>query len=293
MSLASTVSNCSDIAADIDNFLAKPPLRVPLGIQSLDDALNGGISDEFLLVHGAAGMGKTDLLIFVISQLAASRQIIFASYELGRAQIVRRLLSALSATLEPEHALNESELFDELNLSPEKRYLLGLTKNVFSQLASNLYILDGALSSSVGAKHYTAGDLHSLANSMAEKSGSPPVLLVDYAQIVPVEGTSLLSTDAIDVTSRRLARIAHVEGVPTIALSSVSKNADVRGSSHLRHDADIVIRLDLDCVKSEKDAVMQHDKRPLLLHIEKNRNGRSGQSVPVMYRPAIHHFGSW
>ena len=68
-SLSRAYSVCSDIADGVDAFLSKPPIKLKLGIDSIDEVLNNGLFDEFCLIYGLAGRGKTDFLINVLAEL--------------------------------------------------------------------------------------------------------------------------------------------------------------------------------------------------------------------------------
>jgi len=288
ISLSQAYHDCTDIAYDLDTLLNQQPAKLLLGIGSLDQSLNGGLQDEFLIIYGLAGRGKTDFLVTALSALAENRLVLVASYELGRFQIIRRLLCCISARIDAIFALSENELFRNSELDTLKQELLSMTKQEFEKIASNIIILDGFYKDGSALMPHSIQELRKAVNVISEQEKQAPVLLVDYIQAIPVDNVSLLSTEAIDLTSRNLAAIAHTEGATVIAASSVAKNSEVRGSSHLLHDADIILKLELDCLRGDECNALKQDVRSLLFTVEKNRNGCAGQQINVNYRPAVH-----
>jgi len=287
MSLSRAYRDCTDVAKNLDAIFGSTPDRFQLGISEIDAALNGGLLDEFVVVYGKAGRGKTDFLVTALTYLIEKYPVLVASYELGKLQLVRRVLCCLAARRELANSLREDDLYPPRPADKAAAY--EKVKEEFDELSKRLIIIDNLLNDDGELNLHPIQELRRAVHELAEQQGRAPILLVDYIQAVPVEGVSLLSTESIDLTSRNLAAIAHTEGAPVIAASSVTKGNEVRGSSHLLHDADIILNIDLGCAQGEENAALAQDERQIRFTVEKNRNGRAGQIVRAHYCPAAHY----
>jgi replicative DNA helicase len=102
------------------------------------------------------------------------------------------------------------------------------------------------------------------ASAMKKRIGLD-VLVIDYLQIATVAGDYGTRERAVAEISKRLKRFAITEAVTVIALSQLNDQGEIRESRAIGHDADLVAKI-LD------DGIL----------IQKNRNGESGKTLPLL-----------
>ena len=262
-----------DIFADAEG-------RIPIKPEALND-LTQGLLDEFVLVYGRGGVGKTDLLINILLSILFCRCVIFFSLELSVRSILKRLLPCISARIEFESSLVAGDFLSPEKMSQEKMANLTRTLNLARRVLSRLTVIEDSAETSPDL--VTVEALREVAHSLREQNGFAPAIIVDYTQLVGTRGTAFSTTDAVDRVSRSLASIAHQEETPVIAVSSVGKDGSVRSSSQLQHDPDVILRL------SDGDATAPEGARHLVVDVEKNREGVCGERLDLEYWPQ-HHF---
>ena len=264
---------------DLPSIFVGDKGRIPIHPLPLQQVLHG-LRDEFVLVHGPGGVGKSDLGINIALGASAEVRVIIMSLELSSKAIMRRMLPLVSALSDFDSRIDAQEFveMDELPLVRQsyKAQIVSQSKRV----CSSITIVDDSFTP--GEK--TGRTVEELRNAIHQfrSKGEDLLVVVDYVQLLSLEGSAFTATDQIDRISRILASIAHTEQVPVIAISAVGKDGSIRGSSMLQHDADIVLKMTEleDC----------GDERTVRLLFEKWREGVSGTAVDLSYVPASHLF---
>lgn len=263
----------SDIFADVEG-------RIPIKPKALND-LTQGLLDEFVLINGSGGAGKTDMAINMLPHILCSRRVIFFSLELSKKSLLKRLLPCISAEIEFESSLVADDFLSPEKLNKEKMANLACTLTMARRVLSRLTVIEDYAETS--PELVTVETLREVVHSLLEQNGLAPAVVVDYTQLVSTRGASFSTTDTVDRVSRALASIAHVEGTPVIAISSVGKDGSIRSSSQLQHDPDVILHL------SNSDATDAEGARRLAVDVQKNRNGPCGERLDLEYWPQ-HHF---
>lgn len=267
---------------DIDRIFAGDEGRVPIGPAPLNEALHG-LGAEFVVVYGKGGTGKSDLLANIAATAAARRHIVICSLELASTAFMRRLLPCLSCQTAGALPLTTEEMAHRNALDPEKaRGFEKLYARAVGILRNVTIVDDRALGDTEG---HSIESIQRAIHGLTLDEGAPPVVLVDYAQLVGVESPAFSVTDIVDRVSRGLATIAHREGTPVVAVSSVGKDGTIRSSSQITHDADIIL-----CLKTASDNA--DGTRDIDAVIEKFREGQAPQTVELRYHPAYHYMGA-
>ena len=271
----------SEMLAHLERIFAGEEGRVPIGPRPLDETLHG-LGAEFVVIYGRGGTGKSDLLANVAVKAAETRRVVLCSMELASNACMRRLLPCLSCQTPGGVPLTAEDfaLRDRLDTTKAEGF-----ERVYARamgLFKAMTIVDDRSLGDVGGHSIEA--IGRAAHAIALDEGAPPVVLVDYAQLVGVETPAFSVTDIVDRVSRGLATIAHREGTPVVAVSSVGKDGTIRSSSQITHDADIIIQLTT--ASDNEDGT-----RDLDAVIEKFREGQAPQTVELRYWPAYHFMG--
>lgn len=123
---------------------------------------------------------------------------------------------------------------------------------------------------------------------VADKYGEPPLVIVDYAQIVslPQELRIVDERIGLKLVASELRRIVDEVHCPLFAISSINRiNYDkqttglqaIGGCSMFEYTADLVMSLSVKGDKSdERNSNMMRKKRPVVASVTKNRYGSCG-----------------
>ena len=130
----------------------------------------------------------------------------------------------------------------------------------------------------------TVGELAELMDAMPATEPKP-VLVVDYLQIMPApEGDQKTDYQHHTSNMRGLCEIAKRNRTPVLVVSSKNRSGrdgrslgSLSGSSDIEYGASVVMFLEVD-----GDSPSELPKRPVTLHVRKNRFGAVG-AVPLVF----------
>lgn len=263
------------------------------GIAALDVKLGGGLCPQVYVLAAEPAAGKTTLALQMADQIAqtGSRRALFVSLEMSAAQIVAKSISRVSSA----HFKSPLTIGDLVHFGELEGHMRGVAQNAIEayreEYAPNIATIDEAV---------TVGDIRELYESLESEDAVhmlPPVLFVDYLQMMPTEDEQ--STDYLHHTEnmRGLAQISKDFGTPVVVISSKNRSgrnskglASLMGSSEIEYSAGAVMLLDIDAEgEEEREAVKSQDVRPVVLSVVKNRFGACGD-VRLDFRATENRF---
>jgi len=298
-------------------YLAAPDPQ-PTYIDKLDQLLNGGMTRGLTVVGGPPSSGKSVLACLASMLMCASgRRVVYASYEMSWEVVQLRCASAWSCYpalraqgVEPfnwGNVINGSERasrrqYDGLSRSELSRYLVGGAMDPIAYALTawdegpgrNLAVLTGG---------YGVHELCEMARSV---DGEPPVMVVDYIQIVPTAGKDEPSAQEQSEYQRvtevvnALQELAYGQGGPSnvLALSSTRNLAPsdykdgpslswYRGSGYVGYAAEQAVMLVPDRRKDDETGQWVPSVAPNgwyegRMTVVKNKSGASGRSVATL-----------
>jgi replicative DNA helicase len=214
---------------------------IPFGVSEFDRIVGGWRRGKLYVVAARPGMGKS--IVALQSARIASEEgtTLFVSLEMGRKELVDRLLASLSGI--------DSELISsgKISANSDNERRLFEAKQEASKLELYLH----------AASSLSILELLALARRMHHKSeGGLKMLVVDYIQLMSGSGKKGQSREQeISEISRGLKNIAIELDIPVIALSQLSRAVETRGgdkrpmlsdlreSGSIEQDADLVLFL--------------------------------------------------
>ena len=287
------------------------------GFGSLDKALTGGFrSGELVLLGGPPGLGKTTFALQVVRNLIASkRTAVYFSFEHDNHSLLERLIVMEAAEIAGPTAV----------LLPRVRQVFDVPLGSRQTMEERLAGTEGGVEA-VQALRDHARRLHVYRSSgsdtdvktmrqvietIREDTGQTPFVVVDYLQKVhaaapPTDrraSARLSEDDRVTEVVEGLKDMALELCAPVLALVAVDKSGltagtrvrlqDLRGSSALAHEADVVLILN-----DKFDVVARHHlmynlanaeefRNWVVLSIEKNRNGED--NVDLEFRKRFEH----
>lgn len=251
--------------------------RIPLPYMDLDKMLGGLKAGQLVIIGARPAVGKS-VVALDIARFAALKKdlpVYFASLEMSREELGRRLLAAEGRVL-LDHL--ENNALTDTDWTQISKVHARLSEN------SNLVIDDTA--------NVTIERLRAQLRKMARSATGPArLLVVDYLQLMrPLlkAGKKSAENRQVEVSelSRDLKLLAKEFGIPVVVLAQLNRGveqrqekrpliSDLRESGSLEQDGDVVILL----YRGEKP----EDAGTLELIVGKNRNGPTG-AVAVAFQ---------
>ena len=299
----------SDVLTEADERLTagvSAAARVwPTGFPLLDNSLAGGLrSGELTLLGGPQGLGKTSLVLQTLRHTVSTGGVgVYFSYEHDEATVLQRLIAVEAA---------ESMGIDAPQLKVIRSAMEALDGST-ATLADRLSAIgaDDAVRRIAGygdrlLVHRSTGTatdvdkIRSVALDVAERTGQPPMLVVDYLQKVAVKNHEGDEMDLVTHIVEGLKDLALELDVPVFAIVAADKEGlavgkrlrinNLRGSSALAYEPDVVL------IMNEKyDVVARHHlvydlgnaerfHNWAVITIEKNRSGPDRVDIEFLKR---------
>lgn len=258
-----------ELRTDIRNNATQPP--TPTGFKALDNMLDSGLYEGLYVIGAMTSMGTTSLLKQITDQIAQQgKDVLFFSLEMSRMDLMSKSVSRLN---------------DDKGI---ERY------------AKHVSIVEGIDS-------LTVEDISRIAKRHAQATGSAPIVVVDYLQLI---APSVTYTDPhtadkqnMDRTALRLKHLSHDLNTAVFAISSINRHSykapvsmsSFKESGGIESLADVLIGLDFKTMLKNRNRVdIEHEKqkspRDVTLTILKNKLGQTGHRVDYKYYPAYNLF---
>lgn len=239
------------------------------------DALLGGVRQYLCIVPGGPGTGKTTFMHQLGDGWAiAGHPVVIFEGELARASMLAKSLTRITGG-----ELTYDDMYSG-DMTAAKRELFNGAVDIYARsIAERMFIISGEIKN--------AG-MRKAIEEVADKYGEPPLVIVDYAQIVslPQELRIVDERVGLKLVASELRRIVDETHCPLFAISSINRvNYDkqttglqaIGGCSMFEYSADIVMSLSVRGDKlEERNDNMMLKKRPIVASITKNRYGSCG-----------------
>lgn len=236
------------------------------GFTALDERFKGIKDGNFWVLAGRPGMGKTTAALNIANYVAANgKDVLIFSLEMGRDELVEKLLSAQSSLTTHTFRNAKTDMVDDAwpKLSTGVAKLKDLPIHIIDE--GGLHV-DRALAI---ARKFSRG-------------GNLGLIVIDYLQLLTTGSEKRF--DEVSQVSRALKVMAKNSGCPVIALSQLSRKceeradkrpmaSDLRESGQIEQDADIITFLYRDEVYHEDSP----DKGITEAITVKFRNGQGGR----------------
>ncbi|PZO08919.1 MAG: replicative DNA helicase [Leptolyngbya foveolarum] len=264
MSLADIASDAfSDIEARSQG-LVQPGLAS--GYYDLDAMTQGFQPTDLIVAAGRPAMGKTALIcgIATNSAVAQNRPILICSLEMGKKQLLHRMISPLTKI--------ESGRLRTGRLAAHEWEPLGHALDQLSQLP--IFIDDSPALIRVN-------EIASKARKLKSEKGDLGTVIIDYLQLMEGEGNNRV--EELAGITRALKGLAKELEIPIILLSQLSRGvesrtnkrpmmSDLRDSGCIEQDADLILML----YREEYYDPDTPDKGIAEVILTKHRNGPTG-----------------
>ena len=279
-----------------DMILIKTP-RISTGFVYLNQLLDGGLYPSLITLGAITSTGKTTLGLQIMDNIAAAgKDVIIFSLEMSRFELIAKSISRLSFkdAVDKRDAFTTRQLLDYdsyQQYTTDRLLLIERSKRkYFDEIAPHVFIRQ----SPIGGMGID--EIQKAMQAHADQTGTAPVVLVDYIQLMTPPANnrrSLTDKQVIDLNVMSLKQLSRTYNTPVIGISSVNRAAysyqakqsgktkidltDFKESGAIEFSSDILLGLNQDSY-DDKTKVGK-----MSLDILKNRNGAKGTTQNFDY----------
>ncbi len=209
---------------------------ISTGLDDLDEMTSGLQNKDLIILAGRPSSGKTSCALNIAENVAieTKKPVLVFSLEMPAEQLLKRSIASLGR-LDHKHLKNgdmDSEHWNKVMLATK------ILKD------SKIMIDD--------TSGISPSELRSKASKVKREHGEIGLIVVDYLQLMKINGFTEGRTQEISEISRSLKAIAKEMDCPVIALSQLNRslenrpdkrpiNSDLRESGAIEQDADVIM----------------------------------------------------
>lgn len=291
---------------------------ISTGFEQLDSLLDGGLFPGLYSLGAISSLGKTTLALQIADNIAKSGQgVLIFSLEMSRFELMAKTISreSLMRDIAENHSTRNAQttrgiLRANFRGNPTAEGIIKAALKDYEQWGENLTIIEGI--GNVGVEHVKS----EVESYMAGHDGKPPVVVIDYLQILEPYSEKKTDKQNTDKNVTELKRLSRDYQIPVIGISSFNREsyntpvsmASFKESGAIEYSSDVLIglqysgadyrdgekeserqariRMLIDKVKAEASA---GNPVPIELKILKNRNGRLGK-IKLEFTPMFNYF---
>ena len=200
--------------------------RVETGFKKLDGMLNGGIPGDGLTVLGAtSSIGKTTFLVQMADQMAeAGRNVLFVTIEQSARELVAKSLSRITRTA-PEGASWASSADEIADPIKREAWPQAKTEALFIAMGKYAERTGGRVRYLNGFGQPSAAEIRAVAEFMTAHDGQPPVVYIDYLQLLKPPSERDDDKRAVDKNVSALRQMARDLQTPVVLISSLNRSS--------------------------------------------------------------------
>lgn len=287
----------------------------PTGLRGLDRALDGGLRRGVYVLGAISSLGKTTLTVQVADAIAeGGRGVLFVTIEQSAEEIVAKSLSRImrqtvggvAGTVSTRTLMSRA---GRQGFGPERAEAFdGACLYYADRIAPHLRILEGT-------RQPRVSDVAEVVRAMREHDGEPPVVFIDYLQLLAPDSDRLTEKQATDRNMMALRQLARDERTTVFVISSLNRSSysgsisldSFKESGGIEYGADVLLGLQpyrmgekLEGVaetkrRAEATGILRRMKsqpeRPCEIVVLKQRSGAvPDEGIPVTFMPLCNLF---
>ena len=277
---------------------------IPTGFKALDDILDGGFYEGLYGIGAISSLGKTTFALQIADQIAEyGHQVLIFSLEMSQNELIAKSISrntfkrVIATSGDAKNAKTTRGIMTGKKYpfyNQTERELIKAAVNDYDNIAENLFIREGM--GNVGAD-----TIVEQVKEHIRKGNKPPVVIVDYLQILmphSERGTDKTNTDYAILTLKRLSRDYKI---PVVVISSFNREnysnkvsmQAFKESGAIEYSTDVLIGLQLmgtGAKDFDVDTAKSKNPREIEAVILKNRNGRTGGKIGYNFYAMFNYF---
>ncbi len=291
----------------------------PTGFSTLDELLDGGLYEGLYCVGAISSLGKTTFLLQMCDKIAQSGKDVFIfSLEMAESELISKSVSRLTLleTLSRGEDTKNAKTNRGITTGSRWKYYSDLEKDIISSAVTNYEAISQHIRIFEGIGEYGVDSIKEAVAKHKRLTGSAPIVIVDYIQILAPYDERLTDKQNMDKTVIELKRLSRDYKTPIIGISSFNRDnytepvnlSSFKESGAIEYSSDVLIGLQyegMDYRAGESDTERKKRIRELGEEVEtrgrdglsqrvevkvlKNRNGYKGR-VQLDYFPRFNYF---
>lgn len=287
---AASAGRTVELGAMVDVAIAeeinpKPPGKVGVGVQAVDDAIGLVAPGEVCVLAGRPGVGKTALALQMADGVVkAGGCAMIVSLEMTATALLRRV------------ACQRAGEYGQIQRGCSKTEY-AMAKEARVRSLESLRQCDGRLHIYEAGECRTVARIEARARLIASRAVPLDCILVDYIGLIQPDDMRISREQQVAQISRRIKLLALELNAPIVLLSQLNRASekderaprlfDLRESGSIEQDADRVWLL---YPSPNSPLVSDSPSAQVRLEQAKCRNGQAGQAVDLTFRKAAFTF---
>lgn len=293
-------------AYTIDAFLDEIELSkkapfYPTGFESIDNILDGGLYAGLYVVGAISSLGKTTFCLQMMDNIAERGQdVLIFSLEMARKELIAKSISRLTLLNDIDSNNTTRNAKTTRGILTGKRYekysetekrLIKYSIDIYKDYADRIYINEGV--GNIGINQ-----IKQRVEQHLKFSEKPPVVLVDYLQILAPYNDRATDKQNTDKAVLELKRLSRDFNVPVVAVSSFNRDnytqpvnlSSFKESGAIEYSADVLIGLQYDGMDYKKEENGKYeggsarDTRIRTLIEDQEARGKAGQDQRIQVK---------
>lgn len=284
---------------------------IPTGFAGLDEVLGGGLQPGLYVLGAVSSLGKTTLAVQMADHIAAEgNPVLFVTIEQSAREIVAKSLSRIASECGRDVSTTDITSAQRRRGWDDGAYsrFMRVCERYTAEVAPFLRILEGT-------KQPGVADVAAASMEMQGHYGKPPVVFIDYLQLLAAQDDRDTDKRAVDRNVMSLRQLARDLQTPVFVISSLNRSSYATGvtldsfkeSGSVEYGSDVLLGLQPEGMrehmeqtketrtKTEADKFLRESKagavRACELVILKNRAGRTPyEGLPLKFRPVASTF---
>lgn len=263
---------------------------VSTGFDKLDEVLGGGLYPGLCVLGAVSSLGKTTLTLQIADHIAGSGvPVLFVTIEQSAQELVAKSLSRLMFAAPgggwvKRSARDVASARSRATWSEsETKRLLEASQFYSETIAPNLRILEGR-------KQPSVCDVRTVAETMAKMNGRPPVVFIDYLQLLAPEDDRLSDKAATDRNVMELRQLARDLGTPVFVISSLNRSSyagvvaldSFKESGSVEYGADVLLGLQPEGMADKLDGVRESESKKAAAKIMRDAKGEEERACEIV-----------
>lgn len=284
------VHDVLDVALEISAGQADRE-RIPTGLQTLDEALGGGLPAGGLVTLGAtSSTGKTTFALQVADHIAASgRPVLFVTIEQSRYELVAKSVSRLMRLQAKKFGWYSVGAGEIQSAKAREAWDEG-TKDAFSgacgkygaTIAPNLYVMETD-------EQPKAEQVAKAAKAIEEQRGVAPVVFIDYLQLLAPASDRMTEKQAVDRNVMDLRHLARDMATCVFVISSLNRGSYSTGvtleafkeSGAIEYGADVLLGMQPRGLADKLEDASEAKQKKVARQVEREFKAKANREVVV------------
>lgn len=223
---------------------------VPTGLPSLDAVLGGGLQRGLYVLGATSSLGKTTLMVQIADRIAASgHPVLFVTIEQSAQEIVAKSIARIM------RSYGSSSYMPTSGELTNRRKRAGWTSGTLETFLRAVEEYRGTVAPWLrvieGMSQPTAAQIAQAAGEMLRFVGVPPVVVVDYLQLIAPSERGMSDKQAADENVTALRQLANSINAPVVVISSLNRSSysgvieldSFKESGGIEYGADVLLGL--------------------------------------------------